>query len=142
MLANIIDNWNVSLNGAISSLGMSAEDMIRLVLAAIFGGVIGMEREMRGRQAGFRTHILVCVGSALVMLVSIEFALHRWSPQTTNNGGVNINLDPARIGYGLMTGIGFLGAGAIVHSSGGLVRGLTTAAAMWCVAAIGLAVGF
>src|SRR3982751_5325636 len=113
------------------------ETATRILLAAIFGGLIGLEREVRGRQAGFRTYILVCVGSALVMVVSIQFAAHQWTAQSANQG-ININIDPARIAYGVMTGIGFLGAGAIVHAQGGLVRGLTTAAALWCVAAVGL----
>ena len=114
-----------------------AEYAARLLMAMIAGGLVGMERELRGRQAGFRTNILVCVGSALTMIVSISFAARPW-PHDAN---VNMNIDPARIAYGVMTGIGFLGAGTIVKS-GVAVRGLTTAAAMWCVAAVGLAAGF
>ncbi|MGH7215266.1 MAG: MgtC/SapB family protein, partial [Tepidisphaeraceae bacterium] len=87
--------------------------------------------------AGFRTNILVCVGSALVMVVSTAFATYPWKPMP----GVNINVDPARIAYGVMGGIGFLGAGTIVHY-GMTVRGLTTAAGLWCIAAVGLAAGF
>jgi putative Mg2+ transporter-C (MgtC) family protein len=75
-----------------------------------------------------------------VMLVSTQMAIHPWQAQTKNEG-VNINVDPARIAYGVMTGIGFLGAGVIVHQKGA-VRGLTTAAGLWCVAAVGLAIGF
>ena len=114
-----------------------AEYAARLLMAMIAGGLVGMERELRGRQAGFRTNILVCVGSALTMIVSISFASRPWP----HDGNVNMNIDPARIAYGVMTGIGFLGAGTIVKS-GVAVRGLTTAAAMWCVAAVGLAAGF
>jgi putative Mg2+ transporter-C (MgtC) family protein len=113
------------------------EYAVRLLLAMAAGGLVGIERELRGRQAGFRTNILVCVGSCLVMIVSISFASRPWPHEP----GVNINVDPARIAYGVMTGIGFLGAGTIVKQRVS-VRGLTTAAAMWCVAAVGLTAGF
>ena len=112
------------------------EGILRLVLASVAGGLVGLEREIRGRQAGFRTNILVCMGSALVMVVSTSFTHITWE----RVDGVNINVDPARIAYGVMTGIGFLGAGTIVQAKGS-VRGLTTAAALWCVAGIGLAAG-
>src|SRR5205823_11021922 len=118
-------------------LGLTGEALLRLLLSAIAGGLVGLERELRGRQAGFRTNLLVCMGSALTMLVSINFVLRPWHSQV----GININIDPARIAYGVMTGVGFLGAGTILQQ-GGAIRGLTTAAAMWCVAAIGLALGF
>src|SRR5690606_5867938 len=88
---------------------------------------------------GFRTNLLVSFGSALVMVVSTSFASSDWNRALSS--GINITVDPARIAYGVMGGIGFLGAGTIIHSRGG-VRGLTTAAALWCVAAIGLAAGF
>jgi putative Mg2+ transporter-C (MgtC) family protein len=119
-----------------AALGWPGESLLRLALAAVAGGLIGLEREMRGRQAGFRTNLLVCMGSALVMLVSIEFARYPWKP-----GTFNINVDPARIAYSVMTGVGFLGAGTIIKH-GASVRGLTTGAAMWCVAAVGLSAGF
>ena len=127
---NIIRNWGAQFN-------WPAEYAARLLMAMIAGGLVGIERELRGRQAGFRTNILVCVGSALTMIVSISFATGSWP----HDGNVNMNIDPARIAYGVMTGIGFLGAGTIIKS-GVVVRGLTTAAAMWCVAAVGLAAGF
>ncbi len=119
-----------------NSLQWPLEPLIRLVLAAFLGGLVGLEREIRGRQAGFRTNLLVSLGCALIMIVSISFAYHPWphSPQ------FNVNVDPARIAYGVMAGIGFLGAGVIVKQ-GGEIRGLTTAAGLWCVAAIGLASG-
>ncbi|MBU1121108.1 MAG: MgtC/SapB family protein [Candidatus Omnitrophota bacterium] len=105
--------------------------IFRLLLAFVLGSVIGFEREKKGRDAGLRTHILVCVGSALIMLVSIYvYELYK---------GVAA-LDPARIAAGVVTGIGFLGAGAIIRSSEGN-RGLTSAASVWVSAAIGLAVG-
>lgn len=132
-----IVSWDAAVRDFFGSMGWPLESIFRLVLAAIAGGLVGLDRELRGREAGFRTNILVCLGSALVMLVSTHFAVRTWP----HAPGININIDPARIAYGVMTGIGFLGAGTIVHS-GGIVRGLTTAAGMWCVAAIGLSVGF
>lgn len=117
-------------------LGMPVESLLRLALAGLAGGLVGIEREVRGRQAGFRTNMLVCLGSALVMIVSTRFASIDW----VHSPGVNVNVDPARIAYGVMTGVGFLGAGTILHTKA-TIRGLTTAAAMWCVAAVGLAVG-
>jgi putative Mg2+ transporter-C (MgtC) family protein len=132
------------LNGHIdawaAALGPTGEAILRLILAGLAGGLIGLEREIRGRQAGFRTNTLVCLGSCLVMLVSLQFGYHAW-PTHAPGSGINVNVDPARIAYGVMTGIGFLGAGTIIkHRTG--VLGLTTAAGMWCVAAVGLAVGF
>jgi len=104
----------------------------RLFLAAALGGIIGFERQKHNRRiAGFRTHILVSVGSALIMLVSIYlFEIYK---------GV-APVDPARIAAGVVTGIGFLGAGTIIRS-GENVKGLTTAASLWTVSGIGLAVG-
>ena len=102
-----------------------------LILAAVLSGAIGFEREFHGRAAGFRTHILLCVGSTLVMLTSMHiFDLY----------SSKISPDPARIAAGVITGIGFLGAGTIMHAKSA-VRGLTTAASLWVVAGIGLAVG-
>jgi putative Mg2+ transporter-C (MgtC) family protein len=105
--------------------------IFRLVLAALLSGIIGFEREFHGRAAGFRTHILLCVGSALVMLTSMHIFDIYYN---------KVPCDPARIAAGVITGIGFLGAGAIMQS-GASVRGLTTAASLWVVAGIGLAVG-
>ncbi len=140
MFPDFLQHLDVHIDAWASGLGYPTEAIVRLLLAAVAGGLVGLEREMRGRQAGFRTNILVCVGSALTMLVSVEMARHHWIAQTPNQG-VNINVDPARIAYSVMSGIGFLGAGAIIKSAGN-VRGLTTAAGLWCVAAIGLACGF
>ena len=89
-----------------------AEYVARLLLACVCGGLIGLERELRGRQAGFRTNLLVCVGSALTMLISITFASRSWP----HDPDVTIRIDPARIAYGIMTGVGFLGAGTIVKN--------------------------
>ena len=136
-------DWLTHVNAVLeqhgASLGWPGEMLLRMGLAALCGGLVGLEREVRGRQAGFRTNLLVCLGSAIVMVVSLHFADRPWHPRGGDN--VNINLDPARIAYGVMAGIGFLGAGAIVKFDG-CVRGLTTAAGMWCVAALGLACGF
>ena len=105
--------------------------LARLLLATLLSGLIGFERESHGRAAGFRTHILVCLGSTLMMLVSIYmFELYR---------GLT-TVDPSRIAAQVVTGMGFLGAGAILRS-GPTVKGLTTAASLWAVAGIGLAVG-
>ncbi len=107
------------------------EIMIRLLLAGLLGGVIGYEREHTNRPAGFRTHILVCVGSALVMITS-EFIFEKYRG--------TVNLDPARLGAQVISGIGFLGAGTIIRD-GFNVRGLTTAASLWAVSCVGIAVG-
>lgn len=104
---------------------------IRLVLSIFLGGLIGLERETVNRPAGFRTHILVCLGSTVIMLVSL-FIFNEFSGQT--------NIDPGRIPAQVISGIGFLGAGTIIIE-GADVKGLTTAASLWTVAAIGLAVG-
>ena len=132
----VVDGWDARMNAWANSFGWPWEGFVRLVLAAMAGGLIGLEREFRGRQAGFRTNILVCLGSAMAMIVSTEFARRSWP----HSGNINVNIDPARIAYGVMTGVGFLGAGTILHNKG-TVRGLKTAAAMWCVAAIGLSAG-
>jgi putative Mg2+ transporter-C (MgtC) family protein len=113
-----------------------AEPLARLVCAMLAGGFIGMERESRGREAGFRTNILVCLGSAIVMIVSTMVS----QVAEPARSGVSVTSDPARIAYGVMAGIGFLGGGVIIRDEGHL-RGLTTAAGLWCVAGIGLACG-
>lgn len=107
----------------------------RLLVATIAGGIIGLERSYHGRPAGFRTHTLVCVASSLLMLVAIYQS--QWfagvSPET-------VRVDPTRMAQGIMTGIGFLGAGVIMRE-GLSVRGLTTAASIWITAAIGILAG-
>jgi putative Mg2+ transporter-C (MgtC) family protein len=108
----------------------------KLFIAALLGGFIGWERERRGRPAGLRTHLLVCVGVTLMMLVS-EHIFVRY--QGYNSDSV-LRIDPARIAAQVVTGIGFLGAGTIIRSRAS-IRGLTTAASLWLVAGIGLAVG-
>jgi putative Mg2+ transporter-C (MgtC) family protein len=107
----------------------------RLALAAILGGAVGFERELREREAGLRTHLLVAVGSALFTLVSA----YAWSDFTFSRAN-GMTFDPTRIAAQIVTGVGFLGAGAIIRQ-GLSVRGLTTAATLWLVAAIGMASG-
>ena len=105
--------------------------LIRLVLAAVFGGIVGWERQQGKKPAGLRTHMLVALGSALFTLISFliisDFAEYA--------------IDPSRIAAGIVTGIGFLGAGAIIQSQEKVI-GLTTAASVWTVAAIGMAVAY
>jgi putative Mg2+ transporter-C (MgtC) family protein len=112
-----------------------AEVLFRIGLAGALGGAIGLERELREREAGLRTHLLVSVGAALFTLVSAYgFGEFDYGLRT------GINFDPTRIAAQIVTGIGFLGAGAIIRQ-GLSIRGLTTAATLWVVAAIGLASG-
>jgi putative Mg2+ transporter-C (MgtC) family protein len=100
---------------------------VKLLIAILAGGGIGLERELRGKPAGLRTNILICLGSALLMDLSMRLAL--------THGG-----DPGRIAAQVVTGIGFLGAGTILHTRG-TITGLTSAATIWVVAAIGLTAG-
>jgi putative Mg2+ transporter-C (MgtC) family protein len=109
------------------------ELLLRMVLAVLFGGIVGMEREWHNHAAGFRTHILVCLGSATIMLLSI-YGFSEFVNEP------NVRIDPARLAAQVISGIGFLGAGAILRN-GSAVSGLTTAASVWAVAAIGLCVG-
>lgn len=104
----------------------------RLVMSAVLGSVIGFERERLSWAAGLRTHMLVCVGSALIMIVSIY--------GFSDTLGEHVTLDPSRVAAQVVSGIGFLGAGAIL-ARGEVIRGLTTAASVWSVAGVGLAVG-
>ncbi|MDP3259539.1 MAG: MgtC/SapB family protein [Thermodesulfovibrionales bacterium] len=110
------------------------EIIIRLLLGAVLGGVIGFERQVHGRQAGFRTQLLVCVASVLVMIVSEYY--HHLSYMNPSY----VRVDPGRIAAGAITGIGFIGAGAILKM-GITIQGLTTAACLWMVSAVGLAIG-
>ncbi len=110
----------------------NGEILLRLVLAAVLGGVVGLEREVHGRPAGVRTYLLLCMGSALIMVVS-EFLLPFGIQKI-------LRADPARIAAQAVTGIGFLGAGVILRYKDS-IRGLTTAACVWVACAIGLAIG-
>src|SRR5206468_4649217 len=109
--------------------------LLRLGVAALLGGAIGVERELRDREAGIRTHLLVSLGSALFTIIS-AYGFHEFLA----TGASVVRADPTRIAAQIVTGIGFLGAGAIIRQ-GLSVRGLTTAATLWVVAAIGLAAG-
>jgi putative Mg2+ transporter-C (MgtC) family protein len=111
------------------------EMAMRMVAALAAGGLIGLERSHRGRPAGFRTHALVCLASSLLMLLT-AYEGH-WFPQESD---ARVVLDPTRMAQGIMTGIGFVGAGAIIKE-GFTVRGLTTAASIWITAAIGILTG-
>lgn len=111
------------------------EIALRLVAALLVGGLVGLERSYHGRPAGFRTHALVCMSTALLMLVTVYETL--WFPGISQG---RVALDPTRLAQGIMTGIGFLGAGTIMKE-GLSVRGLTTAASIWITAAIGILVG-
>jgi putative Mg2+ transporter-C (MgtC) family protein len=99
------------------------ESLVSLVLAMVFGAIVGFEREKAHKPAGLRTHMLVCLGSCLFTIVSLDFSV-----------------DPARIASGIVTGIGFIGAGAIIAEQDKVV-GITTAASLWVTAAIGLTIG-
>lgn len=111
---------------------LDSQIVFRLSLSVILSGLIGLERQITRRTAGLRTHILVCLGSCLMMLTSLYvFDIYKDLA----------NVDPARIAANVITGIGFLGAGAILRDRGDRITGLTTAASLWVVAGIGLAVG-
>lgn len=124
MYSYAMDNWTL-------------EAILRLLLAGVLGAAIGTEREHHGRSAGLRTHLLASLGAALAITVSLHFARVFSASSTADT----IRIDPARIAYGIMVGIGFLGAGAMVRYGRG-IRGLTTAASLWCTAAVGMACGF
>ncbi|HSR40604.1 MAG TPA: MgtC/SapB family protein [Longimicrobiales bacterium] len=120
------------LQAFLASGGLRLDLLGRLVLATVLGGLVGLEREMSGKPAGLRTNILICVGATLLTDLSVNF------PSFTVSDLVRA--DPARIAAQIVSGIGFLGAGTIIQARGS-VTGLTTAATLWVVAAIGIAVG-
>jgi len=119
----------------IFSDGVAVDIALRLIASLVIGGLIGLERSYHGRPAGFRTHTLVCLSTSLLMLVTVYET--RWFPDLAQG---RISLDPTRMAQGIMTGIGFLGAGTIMKE-GLSVRGLTTAASIWITAAIGILIG-
>ena len=111
--------------------GLSLEAMmIRMLLAVLCGSIIGIEREFKRRPAGFRTHILICMGASITTLTSEYLLLV-----------MNMNTDPARLGAQVIAGIGFIGAGTIIVTRNQRVKGLTTAAGLWAVAIVGLCIG-
>lgn len=107
------------------------ETVLKLVLAVFLSGIIGFEREHKNRPAGLRTHVLVCVGAAIVQITSMEFYIQVMG---------DYSADPFRLGAQVISGIGFLGAGTIIKE-GSSIKGLTTAASLWAVACVGLTVG-
>ena len=108
---------------------LGPEFALKFLTAVLCGGAIGMERETTGKPAGLRTSIIVCIGSMLFTIMSTEL-------------GKLYGGDGTRIAAQIVTGIGFVGAGVIMRERSGTIRGLTTAAALWCMAAVGLCVGF
>ena len=114
---------------------LSVYPLLKLVIAAFLGSIIGFERDIHGRAAGLRTHLLVSLGAALFMMLSEIIAVH----YASMSGSV-IRIDPERIAAQIVTGIGFLGAGVIIKS-GLTVRGLTTAASLWLTSSIGMSIG-
>ena len=127
-LADLLNQWTVKINGDIWPIGNLVACLIALILTVVFVGVVGIEREKRGRSAGLRTHLLVGVGSCIVMIISI----YGFPAGQTR--------DVARLAAQVITGVGFLGAGAIIHRNSG-IKGLTTAGTIWVAMAIGLACG-
>lgn len=107
-------------------------DLVSLLFALLLGGAVGLEREYHGRPAGLRTHILVCLSSTMLILISRELG--------TETVGTAARFDPNRMGAGIVTGIGFLGASTVLRS-GDFLRGLTTAACIWFVAGLGIVLG-
>ena len=108
--------------------------LIRLAVAALCGGLVGIERGQKRRPAGFRTYMIVCMAASLTMIIG-QFLWHKWSPM------VSVKIDVARFGAQVINGIGFLGAGTIITTGHNRVKGLTTAAGLWTSACIGLAIG-
>ena len=136
---NDIEDWLVAPTSRGSYPGVMSEELLimsgRIFGALFIGALIGLERTLRGRPAGFRTHALVCVASALLMLVTVY--QNQWMTHVTMDA---IRTDPTRMAQGIMTGIGFLGAG-VIFKEGLTVRGLTTAASIWVASAIGVVLG-
>jgi putative Mg2+ transporter-C (MgtC) family protein len=112
------------------------EAVVRLLLAFLFGALVGIERESHGRSAGLRTHALVCVAMCLLMVISLEIP---WQYLTGGFAGI-LRIDPGRLAQGALAGMGFIGAGVVLKGRGS-IRGVTTAASLWTVSAIGLATG-
>ena len=118
--------------------GFPYEFILRLLVASVMGGVIGLERGYRAKEAGFRTHFLVALGSAIFMILS-QYGFEELLTMSRESG-LNIRLDPSRIAAQVVSGIGFIGAGTIIFQKH-VVRGLTTAAGLWVTSAIGMTCG-
>lgn len=117
---------------------ITPEILLRLGLSAVAGTLLGIEREHHGRAAGLRTTLLVCLAACIAMIISDGFYRHSFLETDTPGGW---HPDPARLAAGVLSGMGFLGAGVIIHQSNHMVRGVTTAATLWFVTIIGLAFG-
>lgn len=126
--------WREFLVYHSSELAVFWDTCLKFLLAVVLAGLVGLERERRGRAAGLRTHVLVCLGATLSMVVSNLLA------EEFRQTGITVWLDRGRIAAGILTGIGFVGAGAVINV-GSTHRGLTTAAMIWFVAALGIAIG-
>ena len=134
-IIELVKKWN--------GWGLALFTLLTCLIAGLCSSLIGIEREMKGQAAGLRTHVLVGVGSCMLMIISvfgIEACIRYSNLNSDGSGFYNINLDVSRIASGILSGIGFMGAGAIVKN-GLSIRGLTTAATLWLVAAIGMACG-
>ena len=142
-------SWDGTRRGVVGLIGAlnclrelnTASVLLRLVLAMLFGGMIGLERGRKGRAAGFRTYMLVCLGAALTMLLSqYEYYMitHDWAELAAEIG---LRTDVSRFGAQVVNGIGFLGAGTIIVTGHQEVKGMTTAAGLWASACTGLAIG-
>lgn len=123
-------------NSSVGLFDLDSELLLRLLLAVVYGGALGFEREAAGRAAGLRTVILVCLGSTLITMISVTLP----SGVQGELAQAIVRMDPGRISAGIVTGVGFLG-GAVVIKLGDLVRGVTTAASIWFAAALGIALG-
>ena len=130
----ILYNMQIFINELVKIFNENDVYIMRLFVAMFLGGIIGLERQVRGRSAGLRTNILVCLGSATIVLVFQKIAMTHMIHDPA------MRFDPARVAAGVITGIGFLGAGTIMKSKD-FVRGLTTAASIWVVSAVGVTVG-
>ncbi|MGC4016244.1 MAG: MgtC/SapB family protein [Luteolibacter sp.] len=120
------------------AFGLTAESLLRIVLAVIAGGILGFERQHHGRAAGLRTIMIVCLASCVAMVVSDIF----YRESFRNNYGTATHPDPARLAAGVLAGMGFLGAGVIVHQQkSNITRGVTTAATLWFSAIVGICFG-
>ncbi|MEW8955527.1 MgtC/SapB family protein [Clostridium sp.] len=117
------------------------ETLVRIIMAVVIGGIIGYEREYKNRPAGFRTHILVCLGACIVSLIQ-SYSFYESISIIERNPALSnvIKVDMGRLGAQVITGVGFLGAGTILRDKGE-IKGLTTAASLWVVAIVGLGVG-
>ena len=116
--------------------------LVRLGLAVLIGGAIGYERESKNRPAGFRTHIMVCIGATIISMISVRMSEDTIARILSNPELSDvIKVDLGRLGAQVISGMGFLGAGTILHNKGS-IKGLTTAASLWVVGCLGLAIGY